>query len=335
MNVRWDAQRDAYTVTMTGGGRLFACATPYDPSPQGILDAPASGGEATHVVPSPLPGHRVYFALADAQGAPGVWVGDRGVEIRSIENFRDMGGYPAADGRRVRWGRFFRCGAVMGMSPAEQATFASMGIAHVLDYRAAFETQAKPDQVPAPAIHHSLPAIREQGEMAKLASLDFSQHVRSVQTQAQADEGFALFASLYRLLPFDNPAYGQMFALLDEEGGVPLIQHCSAGKDRTGVGCALLLAALGVPREIILADYLLSNEYRAEASRAFFDKVAKAGLSEAASSMFVRILSVEPSLIEGTFAAIDARYGTVEGYLRQEHGVDAARLDRWRAVHTV
>lgn len=314
----------------SGPMALYASLTPYDPSPSFLctMDQPELS------VASPYPHLRVYFALGSSE-TPLCWAADRAVEISSVENFRDLGGYGTQDRRRVKWGRFFRCGAVRGMTAAEQEALAMLRVAHIFDYRAIDEAGNAPDTPGAGTRYHLTPAIRATDATQELANMDMVQQLKYVHTAEDAARMFNLFASLYTVLPFANEAYKQMFAALDSESELPMIQHCSAGKDRTGVGCALLLTALGVPHGTVMEDYLLSKTFREEANRQFIGQFSNTGLSDNAMDLLTRMMSVSADLLQRAFDAIAGRYPDMEAFYAGEYGITQERLQRWREMHTL
>lgn len=309
---------------------LYASLTPYDPSPSFLctIDQPELS------IASPHPHRRVYFALGSGD-VPMRWAADRAVEIASVENFRDLGGYPTRDGRTVKWGRFFRCGAVRGLSANERDALAALRVAHIFDYRAIDEAGNAPDTPGPDTQYHLVPAIRATDDAQELANMDMVQQLKTIHTSQDAARMFGLFTSLYTALPFANEAYRHMFSALDCESALPMIQHCSAGKDRTGVGCALLLTALGVARETVMADYLLSQAFRTEANRQFIGQFSKIGLSDAAMDLLARMMSVSEELLQQAFDAIAARYPHIEDFFAGEYGITQERLQCWRAMHTL
>ena len=323
---------DAYCLRyppQPDGAQLAWSATPYDPRP-----APLCAAEGTaRWVTSPDPSARVYFAL-QAQGRT-AWAADMLVEIDTIDNFRDLGGYMTDDGRTVKWGCFFRSGVVAGMGETEGTMFARMGIRHILDYRAANEAQRAPDQYPGGARRLAVPAIPAQGSASTLVDMDMATRMRAVRTPQEAEEAYDMFLSLYDILPFGNAAYRQLFAVLDEPEGAPLIQHCSAGKDRTGVGCALLLLALGVDEATVRGDYLLSAVLRTDATRRFTEQMRQADIGPLGEALVARMLTVTPQMLNRALTAIQHRYPSLDAFFEAEYGIDAARRAAWRARYTV
>jgi protein-tyrosine phosphatase len=224
---------------------------------------------------------------------------------------------------------------VCGLTDQGRRALADLRLAQVIDLRAAHEADAFPDELPDGVAYHLAPAIDVDHAAGGLLDMDMLPRLRGVHSDEDAARYDAMFTALYTTLPFGNAAYQRMFDALDAGGALPMLQHCSAGKDRTGVGCALLLLALGASRQTAIGDYMLSNSFRAEINRGYLSAMERAGLSKTAIDLVERMISTSADLIQGTLDAIDARYASFEDFLQAEYRVDAARLARWRAAHTV
>lgn len=156
-----------------------------------------------------------------------------------------------------------------------------------------------------------------------------------VKPDMTADKAKALFATFYREVPFTyQKQYSEMFAEL-VAGHAPLAFNCSAGKDRTGVASALLLSALGVKHEQVVADYQLSNRYYKPA-------MPKPGANDSTSRMLAAmspevqkvLMGTEPAYIESALSAAAERHGSLEAYFEHELGVDAQDLAKLRELYT-
>ncbi len=248
-------------------------------------------------------------------------------------NFRELGGYPAADGRTVRRGLLWRGGQLMEMrSAADRQTLAALGLRFILDLRSADEVAAYPDWVPPGARCRAVSAMhyadgtevdfspaglaRERAERALVAS-----------RLGRAPSDAEMFLHLYTCMPFRNPAFRVLFAAL-EAGEVPLLFHCAAGKDRTGVAAMLVLLALGAGRETALRDYMHTNVCRKPAIDAFLTVHAAeyAAADAAGREQLLAIEGVSRLMAEGTLRAIERRYGSFDAYFAAEYGLTAPRL---------
>ena len=276
------------------------------------------------------------FFILKSKGCPEVLGADRLVDIGGIENFRDQGGYYMPEGKTVKWGRFYRGGAMTPIDEASRASLNTLGIRTVLDYRDKKEADKKPDYIPNGATYKLLCAAgRPDPETSGADISSLMEGLMTVQTQEQADSIYSEFASIYRKLPLHNSAYAAMFDALDKGDTVPIYQHCSAGKDRTGVGGALLLLALGVDRDTVMGDYCLSAVYREEVNRKYIERVRLRTDNPAALDLVRRLLTVEKGLLQISFDAIDALYPDTETFLYQEYGITQERLTHWRELHLI
>lgn len=246
-------------------------------------------------------------------------------------NFRELGGYTAAGGRTVRRGLLWRSAALDEFdSAADRALYESLGLRYILDLRSSREAGAHPDRIPAGARYERISAMAFYDG----SEIDFSpagmgrmaaEHERLAAELGRAPSNFELFAAFYRRMPFANPAYRALFAAL-EKGAVPLLFHCSAGKDRTGVAAMLILLALGADRATALRDYMQTNICRKPAIDAFFAAHAGEEHSETELREAMAIEGVDLAMGAGALDAIEARYPSYEAYFSAEFGLDAARL---------
>lgn len=251
---------------------------------------------------------------------------ERVVPLEQGSNFRDIGGYPAAGGKQVRWGRIYRSGATPLLTDADLGTVRSLGLVAMVDLRSDEERQLAPtriDGVPYHAVGYSMRALMPAGAAA----------IRN---------GGAVYRGMPALLA---PQLRVVFDLLKRDVG-PIEYNCSAGQDRTGFVTAMVLSALGTPRDVIVADYLQSTRLRRpEWEMTAVDPALFPG--NVAAQMFAMARTnpayAKPQpLVEadGTpflLSALDEvekRYGSVEGYLAREIGVSAADLARLRAAYT-
>jgi protein-tyrosine phosphatase len=221
----------------------------------------------------------------------------RHLNLEGASNFRDLGGYPTADGRIVRWRRIFRSNHLGHLTPADIDVVRGLGVRSAFDFRGLEERAAAMCGIEDITVH-SLPI-----EPTVVAAL----RARLAAGSLSADDALEIMRESYRnYVRLNTHSFRALFAhLLDDHA--PLVIHCTAGKDRTGFACALVLHALGVPDEFIADDYLLTNRfYRRDpsASTDLPDNVRQA------------IGSVEASFLAAGFDAIRTDYGDLDSYLR-------------------
>lgn len=245
---------------------------------------------------------------------------DRLIALEGGRNFRDLGGYPAADGRRVKWGVLFRSGSLAGLTQADWDGLCARGVRTICDLRTLSEREAEPFGW----MDHAGLTYRAHDYRLSFADL-------TATLKAGFPTGEAARAGMmagYRDLPVQlAPAYRQLFAHL-AANDVPLIFHCAAGKDRAGTAAALILTALGVPREIVVEDYALTNIiYDVEA---MLRRPRTGHLERYAEDVGAAVARADPDYIAAALDGIDARHGGVAGYLDSVLGIKGDDLEAIR-----
>jgi protein-tyrosine phosphatase len=245
--------------------------------------------------------------------------------LAGAPNFRDIGGCAAAAGRTVRRGRIFRSQVLTDATEHDLELIRQLGIGAVLDLRDP-EERRRPNRWP-----HAMPV-----QAVSVDARPPADGIRTAQLRRWLqDPGFeesrarSLVMGMYREMPRAYaPHLASLFALLAEPLAPPVLIHCEAGKDRTGFVCAILLLALEAPVQAVLAEYLLSRgRYRVSALR----KVVDEDLPPRADRALSVIAAVEADYLNAALHRIDARYGSLEAYLREGVGVTREQL---RAVRS-
>lgn len=232
--------------------------------------------------------------------------------LQGASNVRDIGGWPAAGGV-VRRGQVFRAAALHGLTEADCAVLRDLGIRVVCDFRGTAERVTAPCALSGVEVR-SLPIEPSVG--ASLLDILATREATGEDTDTLMRAAYVAYATeashRYRAL-FD--------AILDGNG--PVLFHCSAGKDRTGFGAALILTALGVEWDVILRDYLSSNTlWRG-------DTIIVTGIPPQVAAGLLR---VRAELLEAAFSAIAETHGNFERYAESQLGLTQARLERLRAM---
>ena len=230
----------------------------------------------------------------------------RHLSLSGASNFRDLGGYPARNGRIVRWRQIFRSNHLGHLTDDDIAVVRGLGVRSACDFRGAEERQAALCGMSDVTVH-SLPV-----EPTVVAAL---RAIATAGTPLTSDHAVEVMRGSYRNYVQDNtPRFRALFAHLLEDSA-PLVIHCTAGKDRTGFACALILHALGVSDDVISEDYLLTNRYY---------RRDPANGSELPDDVKNVLGTVQASFLDAAFEAIDADYGDLETYLRDGLGLGHA-----------
>src|ERR1700724_1756204 len=227
----------------------------------------------------------------------------RHLNLAGAMYFCVLGGYPGRDGRPVRWGQIFRSNHLGHLTEADIEVLRPLGLKSALDFRGTDERVAAICGLAEIAVH-SLPI-----EPTVVATL-----------RARLADGAALSAadaldvmrqSYRNYVRYNTTSFRALFAHLLEERA-PLVIHCTAGKDRTGFACALILHVLGVPDDLIAEDYLLTSRFYRR------DPSASSDLPEDVRQV---LASVEASFLAAAFDAISADHGGLENYLSDALGL--------------
>lgn len=263
-----------------------------------------------------------------ADRASSAWA--RVIAMEAINNFRDYGDLPAAQGR-VRKGLLFRSAHHARATAGDAAMLSRLGVRTVTDLRGAIEQRDQPSTwratLPVRVIEDAAGAGAERQEAPHHAAL------RAGDFSARAMTDF--LEAHYAEMPYDArhvQLFRTYFAALADEPGAMLI-HCAAGKDRTGILAWLTHHLLGVHPDDAMDDYLLSNDAaniaeRLPSVRARMEQTYGRPIAEDA---MLGMLQVRPEFIANCLRALDARSGSVDAYLRDVIGVDQARTEAIRA----
>lgn len=296
---------------------VYLLEHPDAPLDKAALVASHQGnGSITLTVPTDA---RKYFRIKDHGDQSITTVAERLLQLEQGSNFRDVGGYEGAGGKKIRWGRIYRSGALPMLSQNDYTLLKGLDITSIVDLRSLEEREVAATEL-------------DDRTGALFLSNDYS--LKPLMRNFGAGNGENVYVGMEKML---KPQYRAIFArLLANDGAV--MYHCSAGQDRTGIASALVLSALGVDRDTILKDYHLSTpsrrpqwelpllnpadhpgnpivQYYAEAAKKPGGAVAEPLYSKSGVSHLVQF-----------FAHIDKEYGSVEGYLAKELGVGPAEI---------
>lgn len=250
---------------------------------------------------------------------------NRLLPIKHGRNFRDLGGYQTTDGRTIQWHRLIRSGHLHTLDDADLNYLTNLNVTLDLDFRAPGEIAAQPDQVPTTATYHQLSVFQTD-------RTDASHSQEQIEQEFSGDPkaGYHHMLDVYREMVTASKAkaaYQSFFAqLLSLSPDQAVIFHCTAGKDRTGVGAILLLAALNVDRQTAINDYLLTNTINHDFLQHTVDQIDAAGKSDAFAQNTLSLMSVSPNYINVALEIIDRDYGSIKNYVQQYLGVTDQEL---------
>ena len=239
----------------------------------------------------------------------------RSLNLTGATNFRDLGGYAGQDGRLVRWRRLFRSDHLGALTPDDQATLIRLGLSRAFDFRGVAERAAVPYELQGVA---SYSLAIEPTVVQRMKELLESGH------QLTAQDTVGLMQQTYRAFVHDNaPRFAELFTHL-LESDAPLVFHCTAGKDRTGFAAAFILLALGVPRPVVMQDYLLTNDF-------FRMPHAPSGLVP--QDVLDVLWRVQEDFLDAALLVVDTDYGGVPNFLEKALGLGPHERERLATLY--
>ena len=239
-------------------------------------------------------------------------------------NFRDMGGYPATAGKSVAWGRLFRSGTLANLTDEDHDTIETLDIRFICDLRTTRERSNYPTRWLA---EHA----------AEFWSRDYDMSDANLYAAVNSPDGNTAevretMLRLYRTLPYEQAAsYSELLKRI-AAGHVPVLFHCSAGKDRTGVFGALILDLLGVDRDVTIADYVLTDEHYDNLFAMFLRDRKLHDIESIDPVLIDPLLRADADYIEAMFAEVERRHGSTEAYAIEALGITPAEIAQIRAA---
>lgn len=223
--------------------------------------------------------------------------------LEGAYNVRDLGGYKTKDNKYTKWRTIIRSGDLKDLTEEDLKHLCEIPLRTDIDFRSKYEKETAPDKHPDSLNEYTWLSI-DAGDMSDIRIKDTEQVPR-------------IMEGAYRTIVSQfQKEFKQFFRILEDETKAPLLFHCSAGKDRTGIASALFLSALGVDKETILHDYMLSAEYL----KGKYDFVIQMQPSLAP------LITVYPEYLQAAFQEIDDKFGGMDNYLRHHLEVDIEKL---------
>lgn len=238
----------------------------------------------------------------------------RTIAFDAVFNFRDLGGYPASDGRSVRWRRLFRADGLHRLRAAEGEQFRALGIRTVIDLRTKEEVQERgrfPTEV-AEVDHHHLPMFDVEPDWRL----------------GDAEAPGYLADRYVEMLEAGRRTVASSLALLARPEAYPLVFHCAVGKDRTGILAAVVLGLLGVPDEVIAEDYAISHEAMVRMNAWLIDTQPDLALDPGRYP--ASVFEARPATMTRFLEHLRNTHGSVEGLVR-DLGVGGETVEGIRA----
>ncbi|MBY8345713.1 tyrosine-protein phosphatase [Streptomyces spinosirectus] len=241
-------------------------------------------------------------------------------ELTGVRNFRDVGGLPTTDGRRVRFGVLFRSGHLAHATEEDAEFLASLGLHTVFDFRNAADKKLEGPDVELPGVRNvNLPLSdpADGAEFWKMVRDGEIEQLRGILGDGRAAD--RMITSYRTIIKERTAEHARVLRSLAEDS-VPALMHCAAGKDRAGLSIAVTLLALGVEREAIIADYLESNakhrRYKVRRSSS-----SSAGYSPEVMELLSPLFEARAEYLAAAFETIEETWGDIDSYLEQGLGL--------------
>lgn len=273
----------------------------------------------------PEPNVRNYYIL-ESEGYNTEILGERLLPLKGVNNFRDIGGYKTEDGRRVKWNKFYRSDALGTLTMEDIEYVKKLGVKAVFDYRSNMEVEKSPDPNIDGIELFNISAMRALDKSDKNFSM--FDLIKKEGSLKHIDKD--MLKNGYKDMVINNEAFRETIKYIDKKENTPIIFHCTAGKDRTGLAAALILIALGVSKEIILEDYMLTNTYIKSNNDRLMKPIISMLKDKESIDIFKALMGVKKEYILESFNTIKDNYGTIENYLNKEYGLDDEKLNRLR-----
>lgn len=236
--------------------------------------------------------------------------------VKGLTNFRDLGGYETKEGKTVKSGYLYRSDSLHGLRDSDIKFLKEKNLKLIVDYRPENERKDS-ENIDIPGATYMNLNI----DGGNIQELLFSGEVHKL---GDAD---ALMPNYYRGLVHETVVYRRLFELILDERNIPMVQHCAAGKDRTGVGVALILLALDVPKDLVMSDYLLTNEYRKQFNENVMNRFKSRNMGEQELAVLTALLDVRKEYLEAAFEEIYRRYDSIDQYFSNALGLTSAMRD--------
>lgn len=279
-------------------------------------------GKKEALISGLAPRSRYYFELC-FEGGEGdgqrIVVSEAILALQGASNLRDLGGYRTDDGRRTKWGLIYRSSELSTLTDDDFEYLLNLGIKQVCDLRTRQEIERRANRLPKELIALHKPIYKE----LPVGGWDFILNLHRL-------EETWLRGYTEHIIDQKAQAFGDLLRFLADANHLPIVIHCTAGKDRTGVLLALLLLALGVPEETVIADYSLSNLYYETLRQKMESDMMPLYRLKLTDKHLQPIFVANPAIMQATLKHIKDKYGSVMAYLRDAAGVEDEIIERLR-----
>jgi protein-tyrosine phosphatase len=244
------------------------------------------------------------------------------------KNFRDLGGYQTTDDMSIRWGLLYRSDSLHKLTAGDLRNLSALGLDRVIDLRSTYEKHHEPDQLPeelkSRLVH--IPILDSSTGLFQNSRQEFVKILPTI------DAANFMINTNIELATRFAPQMQQFIDILLSSNGRPVLFHCAAGKDRTGYAAAIFLRLLGVPQEVVMEDYLLTNQYFLSAYR-WTLRVMQLVRGRRFAQSVREFMIAEPGYLGSAFTAIDETYGSFDRYVSAGLGLTSMDIANLRSLY--
>ena len=245
------------------------------------------------------------------------------------KNFRDLGGYRTVDDKTVRWGILYRSDQLHKFTDADLNYLTALVLDRIIDFRAEHEKEEAPDRLPANSDIRivEIPILDSSTEIWRDShDLFIKENLKNI------DPAKLLIETNIELATRFTPQIKQFICELYSANGRAVLFHCAAGKDRTGYAAAIVLRILGVPLEVVIEDYLLSNQYYLS-SYSWNLMMLRLMKGKRFANVVKGFLEVQPAYLSAAFEAIGREFGSFEKYIHTGLGLTGQDIKLLKSVY--
>ncbi len=256
----------------------------------------------------------------------------RKLPLKGAHNFRELGGYRTQDNKSVKWGILYRSDELHALTAEDIKYLERLKLNTLIDFRSMGERENEPDPILKETNIRLLPI----DVLAESSSEEKDKTQKEIQ-----EELFSGERDLSNLLVDANkdfattftPTYKIFIDTLIENNGQPLVFHCSAGKDRAGFAAAIVLSILGVPRDIIIQDYLATNSYTKDEIDRTIEQINISSAFKVDTDNIRKVLEVEERYIQAAFDEIDKEWGSMELYFKNGLILSESEIEKIKSLY--
>lgn len=257
---------------------------------------------------------------------------ERIVPLRETNNFRDLGGYRTKDGHCVRWQRIYRADDLSKLASDDQAKMVKLNIKEDIDLRSHEESSKQPDNIPDQTNYIFNPVFHHDETQSTNVWTELEQRMKT-EPFVGRQQMIKSYADMVKTI-HARKAFQQLFEhLLSLDADEALVFHCTAGKDRTGFSAYLILTALGVDRETIMKDYMLTNTALMNYLHGQTAALRAGHHNETEITNFVALWSADKAYLQAAIQAIQSDYGDTKGFLTKGLGLSNTDLNDFRQMY--